>query len=140
MKSYYKIAIGFILLVLLVGVVSAVNADDFKYPDSFKKSTGTDGYINDQGQGMIVFNYEDSKAMFLTEHDKYAFNYYGNNTYVFADATSGLAGFFEVVEFNGEKVIVISSILSENVDKHGVAAYDNLMEFNRLNDVEPISV
>ena len=140
MKSFYKVIIGFIILMLFMGVVSAVDADDFKYPDSFKKSEGTDGYINTQGQGMIIFDYEKSKEMFLTEHSNYAFDYYKNDVYVFSDATSGLAGFFEVVEFNGEKVIVISSILSENVDKHGVAAYDNLMEFNRLNDVEPISV
>lgn len=34
-----------------------------------------EGYINDMGQGMIVYEYDDSsKALFLTNHDQYGLN------------------------------------------------------------------
>lgn len=140
MKNFYKIAIGFILLVLIVGVVSAVDTDDFKYPDSFKKTSGSGGYINNQGQGMIVFDYNESKEVFFTNHTNYVFKEFGNNKYVFFDGTSGLSGFFEVIEFNGEKVIVVSSVLSDKIDENTGVALLNLKEFNRLNNVEAISV
>ena len=141
MKSFNKICIALILLIFAMGFVASADVHDFKYPNTFKKMDDGEGYINDLGQGMIVYKYDDdSKALFLTNHDQYAYEYYENNYYVFADAENNMGGQFEIVSYKGDKYIVISTILLDNLESESGYIQGNLEEFNKLNNVKPLTV
>ena len=141
MKSYNKICIALILLIFTMSFVASANVHEFKYPNTFKKIDDGDGYINDLGQGMVVYEYDDaSKALFLSNHDQYAFEYYEDNYYVFADGENNLGGLLEVVSYKGDKYIVISTILLDNLESESGYIQDNLEEFNKLNNVEPLTI
>lgn len=141
MKLLNKIGILFIVLIFTMGFVASANVHDFKYPNTFEKMEDGEGYINDMGQGMIVYEYDDSsKALFLSNHDQYACEYYENNYYVFADGENDLGGLVEVVEFKGDKYIVISTILLDNLESESGYIQENLEEFNKLNNVEPLTI
>ena len=85
------------------------------------------------GHGMIVYEYDDSsKALFLTNHDQYAYEFFENNYYVFADTENNLGGLLEVVEYKGDKYLVISTILLDKMDSDSGYIQQNLEEFNKL--------
>lgn len=141
MKYFNKISIALILLIFTMSFVASANVHDFKYPNTFKKMDDGDGYMNDLGQGMLVYEYDDSsKALFLSNHDQYAFEYYENNYYAFADGENNLGGLLEVVSYKGDKYIVISTILMDNLESESGYIQDNLEEFNKLNKVEPLTI
>ena len=124
-----------------MGFAASANVHDFKYPNSFEKIDDSDGYINDMGQGMIVYEYDDaSKLLFLTNHDNYAFEYYEDNYYAFVDGENDLAGLLEVVEYKGDKYIVLSTILYDKIDSESGYIIQNLEEFNQLNNVKPLTI
>lgn len=121
--------------------VASADLPDFKYPNTFEKMDDGEGYINDMGQGMIVYEYTDSsKALFLTNHDDYGFEYYENNYYAFVDKENDLCGLLEVVDYQGKQYIVISTILYDNIDSESGYIQENLEEFNTLNHVQPKNV
>ncbi|AMD17369.1 hypothetical protein TL18_04645 [Methanobrevibacter sp. YE315] len=141
MKFINKICIVLIILIFTMGFVASANVHDFKYPDNFKKMDDGDGYINDMGQGMIVYEYDEaSKQLFLTNHGLYAFEYYENNYYVFSDNENNLCGLLEVVDYKGDKYIVISTILIDNLESESGYIQDNLEDFNKLNNVKPLTI
>lgn len=141
MKFFNKIFIVVILLIFTMSFVASANVHDFKYPNTFEKTDDGDGYINDMGQGMIVYEYDDaSKALFLTNHDQYAYEYYENNYYAFADGENNMGGLLELVEYKGDKYIVISTILLDKLESESRYIQDNLEEFNKLNHVEPLTM
>ena len=141
MKFQNKIIIALILLIFTMGFVSSANVHDFKYPNTFKKMDDGDGYINDMGQGIIVYEYDDaSKALFLTNHDQYGFEYYESNYYAFADGETNLGGLLEVVEYKGDKYIVVSTILLDNLESESGYIQKNLEEFNTLNHVQAMNI
>lgn len=141
MKLLNKIGILFLLLIFAMGFVASANVHDFKYPNTFEKMENADGYVNEMGQGMVVYEYDDaSKALFLTNHDQYGCEYYENNYYVFADNENNMGGLLEVVDYKGEKYIVISTILMDNLESESGYIQENLEEFNKLNNVEPLTI
>lgn len=137
MKFLKKILIVLILLIFTMSFVSAANVHDFKYPNTFKKTDDGNGYMNDLGQGMIVYEYDEgSKEMFLTNHDQYACEKYEYNYYAFVDNENNLGGLLEVVDYKGDEYIVISTILLDNLDSESGYIQQNLEEFNELNHVQ----
>ncbi|MBQ2665594.1 hypothetical protein [Methanobrevibacter sp.] len=138
---FNKICIVLILLIFTMGFVSSANVHDFKYPNTFEKMEDGNGYINEMGQGMIVYEYDDaSKALFLTNHDNYGFEYYEGNYYAFVDRDTDLCGLLEVVEYKGDKYIVLSTILYDNLESESGYIQENLEEFNELNHVQAINI
>lgn len=134
-----------ILLIILVMPISVVAASteipNFKYPDTFKKISDSEGYVNDMAQGMIVYKYDNSsESLFLTNHGQYGVEYYENNYYVFADCENNLGGNLEVVAYKGNKYIVISTISLDNLESQSGYIQENLEEFNKLNNVKPLTV
>ena len=112
MSFFNKICVVLILLVFTMGFVTATDVHDFKYPNTFEKVEDGDGYVNDMAQGLIVFEYDDaSKELFLTNHDQYAFDYFEDNYYSFADSEMDIGGLFEVIDYKGDKYLVVSMIL-----------------------------
>lgn len=141
MRFLNKVFIALVILVFAIGFVASANVDDFKYPNTFQKIDDGEGYINDMGQGMIVYEYDDaSKQMFLTNHDQYGCEYYESNYYAFADNENGMGGLIEVVEYKGDQYIVISTILMENLDSDSGYIQQNLEEFNELNHVQAMNI
>jgi len=59
MKFFNKICIVLILLIFTMSFVSSTNVPDFKCPNTFEK-TEDGSYINDMGQGIVVYEYDDS--------------------------------------------------------------------------------
>ena len=105
MKFLNKIGIALILLIFALGFVASANVHDFTYPNTFEKMDEGNGYINDMGHGLIVYEYDDaSKQMFLTNHDQYGFEFYESNYYAFVDNENDLGGLLEVVEYKGDKI------------------------------------
>lgn len=52
-----------------------------------------------------------------------------------------LGGLLEVVDYKGDKYLVISTILLDNLETESGYIQDNLEEFNNnLNNVEPLTV
>jgi len=51
-----------------------------------------------------------------------------------------MGGLLEVVDYNGDKYIVISTILLDNFESESGYVQGNLEEFNKLNNVEPLTV
>ena len=136
MKILNKIEFVLILLIFTMGFVTSANVHDFKYPNTFEKTDDGDVYINDMGQGMIVYEYDDvSKALFLTNHDQYVCEYYEDNYYALADDENNMGGLLELVEYKGDKYIVISTILLGNLESESGYIQDNIEEFNKLNNV-----
>ncbi|WP_220607730.1 hypothetical protein [Methanobrevibacter oralis] len=136
MKILNKIEFVLILLIFTMGFVTSANVHDFKYPNTFEKTDDGDVYINDMGQGMIVYEYDDvSKALFLTNHDQYVCEYYEDNYYAFADDENNMGGLLELVEYKGDKYIVISTILLGNLESESGYIQDNIEEFNKLNNL-----
>lgn len=64
MKFFNKICIVLILLIFTMSFVSSTNVPDFKCPNTFEK-TEDGSYINDMGQGIVVYEYDDSSISFF---------------------------------------------------------------------------
>jgi len=130
MKFFNKICIVLILLIFTMSFVSSTNVPDFKCPNTFEK-TEDGSYINDMGQGIVVYEYDDSSiSLFLSNHGHYAF----------VDNENNMGGLLEVVDYNGDKYIVISTILLDNFESESGYVQGNLEEFNKLNNVEPLTI
>ena len=141
MKMFNKIVVALIILIFAMSFVASANVDDFKYPNTFQKADGDSGYINDMGHGMIVYEYDDSsRALFLTNHDQYAYEFFENNYYAFADTDNNMGGLLEVVEYRNVKYIVISTILLDKMESDSGYVQQNLEEFNKLNNVKPSAI
>lgn len=141
MKMFNKIVVALIILIFAMSFVASANVDDFKYPNTFQKADGDSGYINDMGHGMIVYEYDDSsRALFLTNHDQYAYEFFENNYYAFADTENNMGGLLEVVEYRNVKYIVISTILLDKMESDSGYVQQNLEEFNKLNNVKPTAI
>lgn len=140
MKYFNKMCIVLILLIFTMGFVSATDVPDFKCPNTFEE-TEDGSYINDMGQGIVVYKYDDSsKSLFLSNHDQYGVEYYENNYYVFVDNENNMGGLLEVVDYNNVKYIVISTILLDNFESESGYVQENLEEFNNLNNVDALTV
>ena len=75
MKFFNKICIVLILLIFTMSFVSSTNVPDFKCPNTFEK-TEDGSYINDMGQGIVVYEYDDSSiSLFLSNHGQYVVEY-----------------------------------------------------------------
>lgn len=146
-KNMKKIIIGVLTLFLLIGIVCAADINNLKMPNDWEPiSNGTyhqkDPFTNGgNGHNMMIQKWTDSlKEEYCSNHtdENYLVKDYGNNTmvYVFDEDT----GCFEVVEIDGEKYFVnFWYTKGSNIDE-AAKTYDFMMEFNKLNNVQPIKV
>lgn len=142
-----KIIILLILLFLTIGIVSAVNPDDFKLPNGFElvefdfNHDHSEGFMNSQGEGIIIYDYtDDDKDILFEESDTYVLDSYENNIYTFADAETELCGYIECIEHNGNKYAIQTTCSIENMEDHGTNIRDNILEFNKINNFKPIPI
>ncbi len=139
---FKKIFLGLFLTLILMGCVAAVNQTSFTVPSDFE----------DVGDGVYVL-YDSSKEPIQilsvvehTEHDaddyltndsenNYTVFEYENDTYNFIDGSIGEKGSFELIEVDGVKFII--DFAKRGIDDDGDfnETFQNLMEFNKLNNV-----
>ena len=149
MKTW-KIIIGISILFLLIGMVSATDINNMKVPDGWKALGGgsyhEEGISQGQGSGRNMMIQESSDSIV----DEYttnvtADNYYvyanSDNTYNYTDGSNQDSGCFEVVDIDGKDYFIVFSTL-DNVEftSDTLTTYELMMEFNKLNNLEPVEV
>ena len=144
---YSKICLILIITFLSINVASAVNPDDFKVPSGFEivefnfDHPHSESFVNSYDEGITIYNYSDEdKDLLFTETDTYILDDYENNIYIFVDGESGLCGYIECIEHNGQKFAIQSSCSSEDAEDHGLNIRENILEFNEINNFTPIPV
>lgn len=139
MKNSLKIIIGITILFLLIGVVSAYTNDEFKAPSSLHK-VGSNGFEDGQSHSINVFEYTaDSHDVWFVNDTNYIVTPYDGdeNFYLYVQQPND-AGIFEVVEKDGKQYLVNSH--SEKGSSETPTVLQNLLEFNKLNNLKPISI
>lgn len=141
MMSNFKIIIATLLiLITCASVVSAVNVDDFTFPSPLTKS-GNGIYNDGTGQNILVVEYNnENKEMWLTQTDTNHVEEKENNMYQFKETNLDEYGWIEVVEKNGDKYIVVSWTPHTDDSTYQDATHENLINFNKLNNIEPVAV
>ncbi|AMD17371.1 hypothetical protein TL18_04655 [Methanobrevibacter sp. YE315] len=142
-----KILIILILFILTIGAVSAVNINDFKIPDGFIhleyefNHDHSEGFMNGKGEGLIIYDYsKEYKDIFFVDNDNYISDPFENNIYTFVDGETELCGYIECIEHNGKQYVIQTTCSIDEIDNHGYNIRDNLLEFNKINNVKPIPV
>lgn len=138
MKNIFKILIGVSILLLMLGSVYAADLSDVQLPTDFKSKS--DVYA-DNGEFVLTSmefdKYRDYDSLFAQTQDYQIKS--ENNVHNFTDGEWDSAGVFEIVEIDG-KPVVIDIYYSKNDDAKIKECYDYLLEFNKLNNLEPIQV
>ena len=130
-----KIVLGACILFLLMGVVCATDINDFKMPNNFK--VGNKYYASNGDFGISFNQYNDSNYdHYFTNNSDYTVSTSNNITNYSGEIGVGCD---EVVEINGERFVIESYYTGNEVSKLN-GCYDNLLEFNRLNNLNPIEI
>ena len=138
-----KIILTILILSLTIGIVAATDINKLKMPDGFE-NTGNGMYnqknpLTNGGTGfnVIINKYtpESFKEWSVNDTD-YTVNKTGD---LYWYTSSGDDGVIEVFELDGEKYYAVFSATSNtnfNTDK----AFEYMSEFNKLNNVKPVTV
>lgn len=142
MKNITKIIIGITIIFLCIGVASAANLNQiFKAPSDLEPM-GDSGFVDKQGHNIMINEYNDENKQTWFENDTdsmyFVEPYSGNpNIYIGVEETDHY--YLEVVEKDGNKYIV-GSWTPKDSDSDFKKIAENLKEFNKLNNVEPVEV
>ena len=145
----WKILTIITITFLLIGIVSATDIDNLKVPDGWK-SLGGGSYHEEgdsagqgSGQNMMIEKWSDSfKDEFYQNNtdEKYTVFEDGNHTFMYIDDLNQMAGCFEVVEIDNEKYFVnFWTVEYRNSEEIADASYF-MVQFNELNNLEPVEV
>ena len=132
---YKKIGLILLLIALVMMPCFAVDINDYKIPNGFKVEDET--WVSNGEYGIGIYKYEDS------DFEKFFTN--TTNTTVFtADNITNFTcdkgiGCDEIVLIDDEKFLIESYHNTTDSSKLQ-DCYDNLLEFNELNNLEPIEV
>ena len=151
MKTIIKIMTIAAIMLFSISIVSAALNTGLQAPAEFEHSIYWDrnndmdiyALKNDNNTLLYVEEYNADDDKILLESDP-EFNYYvtpmGNNTYLGLDQDLHDGYVIEVVEYDGVKYIV-NTYLTDNPDNAKVTdSAKYLVEFNKLNNVEPVAV
>ncbi|MDO5859632.1 hypothetical protein [Methanobrevibacter sp.] len=141
-----KIAVCLILSLFLVGCVCAANAVYFTLPDDFD-DVGNGVYIKYDSskkpeQTFAIINYTQYDAEdYLKNDTEYGYSVYNgtNETFNFVDEKLSEKGSIEIIEVDGQKYIVESWNAIEGNNHDFTTTFQNLMEFNKLNNVKQVN-
>lgn len=146
----YKILIGISFLLILIGTVVATDVNELKVPDGWESLHNGNyhevGQSAGQGSGrnMMIQKYSDSiKSDYCNNvsEDNYITFQNNDKTWNYSDGANQDTGCFEVVNIDGEKYFVVFST-QDNVElnKDSHTTYDLMVEFNKLNNFEPVEI
>ena len=141
-----KIAVCLILTLFLICAVSAANMTNFTLPDDFE-DVGDGVYIKydsakkvEQTFAIIKYTQYDAED-YLKNDTSYGYTVYNgtNNTFNFVDEKLNEKGSIELVEIDGQKYIVESWNAIDGNANDFTKTFQNLLDFNKLNNVKPIN-
>ena len=144
-----KIILAALILIITIGIVSATDINNLKVPDNWEAIGGGsyheigDSVGSGSGQNMMIQKWDDSfkeDYWYNITEEQYTVKDTGNNTFMYIDELNQDAGSFEVVEIDGEKYFVnfwtVDYTNVEELADTGVF----MIEFNKLNNLEPVEV
>ncbi|MBQ9160662.1 MAG: hypothetical protein IJ122_04985 [Methanobrevibacter sp.] len=138
MKNIFKILIGVSILLLMLGSVYAADLSDVQLPADFKSKSDVYAENGDFVLTSMEYDkYRDHDSLFAPTQDYQIKS--ENNIHNFTDGEWDSVGVFEIVEIDG-KPVVIDIYYAKNDDAKIKECYDYILEFNKLNNVEPIQV
>ena len=139
---FKKIGIILIFGIILIGAASAANQTSFKQPDGFE-DIGDGVYVlydafknADEILSVVKYNEHDWKDYITNDTGNKYVVHENNKTYNYTDGSVNEIGSFELIEVNGEKYII--DFAKTGADNDLAQTYENLLEFNKLNNMTPI--
>jgi len=148
MKLKTKIIIGISILFLLLGSAAAFEIQELK-PLTDYTTFDVNGYSNYTTNSNRYFLVEkiselddDFKDEWFNNHTEYKFTAYpvGGNIYYAGDETFEFYGYEEVVELDGDYYMVSINQNSKLSPGETKLYLQDLKDFNKLNNLEPVSV
>lgn len=131
-----------ILSFVLIGAVYAADSTSFTPPENFE-DIGDGVYVlydslknADEILSVVKFNQHDWDDYTTNDTDNKYTVYKDNNTYNYTDGSVNEIGSFELIEIDGDKFII--DFAKTGADSDLKDTYDNLLEFNKLNNLTPI--
>ena len=128
------------LLFLIIGVAYATNNNEiFKAPNGLEKM-GTHDFVDKQGHNLMIEEYNDEniKTWFKNDTDPvYLVQESQQHPNIYMGATDEDSYILEVVEKDGVKYI-IGSWTPKSTSRDTEMIWENLQEFNKLNNLKPI--
>lgn len=130
-----KIALTLTVLILAVGIVSAVDMTDMKVPDGFEKYS-SNCFEKDDFELNLVSYSDSDKGLIFEDDEDYTVSEYSSNIYKYTDKLVKNVGAVELVEIDGDKYLV--ECVKKDTTTEDSSVYDYITEFNSLNDLTPI--
>ena len=145
----WKILTAVTLIFLIIGIASATDVNNLKVPDEWEAVGGGSYHeIGDSpgvssGQNMMIQKWDDSfeEEFYQNNTDEqYTVVDAGNHTYMYIDSLNQMAGCFEVVEIDNEKYFVDFWTVDYTDSEEIADASYFMLEFNSLNNLEPVEI
>lgn len=143
-----KIIIGATLLFLLIGSVAAFEINSLKTVEDYGPwdANGYSNYTTNSNRYFLVEKIykldDDFKDEWFNNHPEYEYTaeLVDNNIYKIADNTFEFYGYQEVVEIDGDNYMVSINQNSKLSPGEETSYLEDLKEFNKLNNLEPVEI
>ena len=136
-----KIIILLTLLLLTIGIVSAVNIDDFAVPSGYGDLKDGTSYLNDGHTTLYIGKLSDNENAFESDiKTGYIVSDIGDNISSCIDEGESMYGIQEKVVIDGVEYLVCIYKDSELSTADKTLLSDDLKSFNEKNGLEPIAV
>ena len=143
-----KILIGISMLLLLLGSAAAFEINSLKTVDDYGDwdANGYSNYTTNSNRYFLVEKIgtfdDDFKDEWFKNHPEYEYTaeLVDNNIYKIADNSFKFYGYQEVVEIDGDNYMVSINQNSKLSPGEESDFLNDLKEFNKLNNLEPIEV
>ena len=138
----WKILTGFLLLFLIIGIACATDIDNLKTPDNCKElKDGCGAYTNHIDRMLYVEKVTgDYKADWFTNTSDMSVSNVGDNIYLYGDNTLEIYGYQEIVSIDGVDYMVSINQGSKLSPSEENQLLEDMKDFNKMNNLEPIAV
>lgn len=144
----WKLLTATAILFLVLGSAAAFEINELKTIDGYNSfdNNGFSNYTTNTDRYFCVEKIaefdDDFKDEWFTSHAdlKYTVNPAGNNIYSVADETFDFYGYQEVVEIDGDYYMVSINQNSKLSPSEETGFLSDLNEFNKLNNLKPVTI
>ena len=148
MKNITKVIIGISILFLLLGSATAFEIKELKTVNGYNAwdNNGYSNYTTNSNRYFCVEKIanldDDFKDEWFNNHPEYEYTTeaVGDNIHKFADNNFKLYGYQEVVEDGGDYYMVSINQNSKMSPSEETSYLNDLKEFNKLNNLEPVVI
>lgn len=125
-----KIIITILILLLTIGIVTAANVNNPKIPSGFNKNS--EYFYSNGDYGLTITKHDaDADKWLFTNDTDYTVQQGNDHVWKYTDKMTKQVG---VLEISDDNMLVEVYCNGSDTDK----CYDYLMEFNKLNNIEPL--